>query len=48
MALVKVLKTNPNCTALVSSEAWAGPMANSACNYGTTTVAEKQSTMVAI
>ena len=47
MALVKVPKTNPACTALVSIEACVALMANSALSDGTTAVAENQSAMAA-
>lgn len=47
MALVKVPKTNPACTLLVSSETCVAPMANSALSDGTTPVAENQSVMAA-
>ena len=47
MALVKVPKTYPACTLLVSSETCVAPMANSALSDGTTAVAENQSVMAA-
>ena len=48
MALVKVPKTNPARTLLVSSETCVAPIANSALSYdGTTAVAENQSVMAA-